>query len=122
MSGRALGLMAQGISQRCCQRFFLSSKLFSCFQPHVFLSKMQPIISTSCAQAVNVAMGQLRRELDVRTAQANDMFRENAAVLEESRACMAQIAQQQSSMPLEDRWAAFLDPQYFPCCPCSSCI
>lgn len=63
------------------------------------------IISTSCVQAVNVAMGQLRRELDVRTAQANDMFRENAAVLEESRACMAQIAQQQASQPLEDRWA-----------------
>ena len=55
------------------------------------------------AQAVNVAMGHLRRELDVRTAQANGMFRVNAAVLEESRACMAQIAQHQSNLSPDDR-------------------
>lgn len=54
-------------------------------------------------QAVNTAMRELRLELEARTAQANEMFRENAAVLEESRNWMAQIAQQPPRLTPADR-------------------
>ena len=43
-------------------------------------------------QAVNAVMADLRRELEVRTQQANIMYQENAAVLDESRDAMAEIA------------------------------
>ncbi len=56
-------------------------------------------------QAVNTAMRQLRRELEVRTEQANSMLRENAAVSEESRAFMAQYAAEQAGRSGNDRSA-----------------